>query len=166
VVELLLDELHSAVFFTKLDLRSGYHQVRMHPNDIAKVAFRTHEGLFEFLVMPFGLSNASVTFQALMNDVLQPFLRRYILVFLDNILIYNPSWSEHLFHVRTMLTTLKVCVWLPGGHLPRPCHFCSCRGHGPANGSGGAGLAATTHGAHHPHVPQLGGVLPPFHTGL
>ncbi|GBG92096.1 hypothetical protein CBR_g54351 [Chara braunii] len=103
----LLDRVQGCKYFSKIDLKSEYHQIEVHPDDQYKSAFRTRYGHYEFIVMPFGLTNAPATFQRCMNDVFRPWLDRFVVVYLDDVLVFSWTLQEHQGHLRQVLEKLR-----------------------------------------------------------
>ena len=109
LIDELFDQLHGSRVYSKIDLRSGYHQLRVQENDVSKTAFRMRYEHYEFLVMPFRLTNAPAAFMDLMNRVFSPYLGKFVIVFIDDILVYSGSLKEHGEHLRTVLQILREC---------------------------------------------------------
>ena len=111
IIDELLDELAGAQWFSKMDLRAGYHQIILAEGEEMKTAFQTHSGHWEYKGMPFGLAGAPATFLGAMNTTLQPLLRKCVIVFFDDILVYSKSLQEHQYHLQQTLELLRKDQW-------------------------------------------------------
>jgi len=106
-IDNLMDQLHGVADFSKIDLRSGYHQIRVKFDDVQKTAFISRYGHYEYVVMPFGVTNAPALFMDYMNRIFRPFLDKFVVVFINDILIYSQTHEEHVEHLRTILSILR-----------------------------------------------------------
>ena len=106
-IDELLDEIHGTMYFSKIDLRSRYHQIRVREHDIQKMTFRCHYGHYEFLFIPFGITITPTTFQSCMNHIFNKQLKKYLLVFFDDLLIYDKTWEDHLKHLDHILCIME-----------------------------------------------------------
>lgn len=150
----LFDQLALAKVFSKIDLRSGYHQLKIRPEDIPKTTFTSRYGLYEFIVMPFGLTNAPAYFIHLMNKVFMKYMYKFVVVFIDDILVYSKNPEEHAEHLRIVLGKLrkhqlyakfsKCEFWLKQVGFFRTCANTRRHSHGSRKGQGRKRMGATS----------------------
>ncbi len=106
-IDSLMDQICTAKYFSTIDLRSGYHQMRIAEEDIPKTAFSTRYGHYEYTVVPFGLTNAPAAFMSIMNNIFHDYADKFVTVYLDDILVYRNSWEEHITHLNLVLNRLR-----------------------------------------------------------
>jgi hypothetical protein len=175
-INILFDQLTGARVFSKIDLRSGYHQIRIRPEDIPKTAFTTRYGLFEYLVMSFGLTNAPAHFTYLKNSVFMPELDKFVVVFIDDILIYSKTEEEHAQHLRIVLTRLrehqlyakfsKMRVLAGRNSISGTCVVCQGDCGRSQQGQGYLGVETPNHYSSSLKLPWTSWLLPSIYTGF